>query len=114
MIGANDTVNSGAQEDPNSAIAGMPVIEVWKAKQSVVLKRTMGVGYAGADLRGKQRTPSRRRRDILFPRRRGQPSLLQAEQRHVIRRRQGHLRRLAQQAGGVDLWASSGVSYTSY
>ena len=49
VIGANDTVNSGAQEDPNSAIAGMPVIEVWKAKQSVVLKRTMGVGYAGAD-----------------------------------------------------------------
>ena len=49
MIGANDTVNSGAQEDPNSAIAGMPVIEVWKARQSVVLKRTMGVGYAGAD-----------------------------------------------------------------
>merc|ERR1719271_1362182 len=39
VIGANDTVNSGAQEDPNSAIAGMPVIEVWKAKQSVVLKR---------------------------------------------------------------------------
>ena len=49
VIGASDTVNSGAQEDPNSAIAGMPVIEVWKAKQSVVLKRTMGVGYAGAD-----------------------------------------------------------------
>ena len=59
-------MNSGAQEDPNSAIAGMPVIEVWKAKQSVVLKRTMGVGYAGADLRGKQRTSSRRRRDIYF------------------------------------------------
>ena len=115
MIGANDTVNSGAQEDPNSAIAGMPVIEVWKAKQSVVLKRTMGVGYAGADLRGKQRTPSRRRRDILFPRRRGQPGLLQAEQRHAPGRRQGDLRRPAQQVGGVSkLWASSGVSYTSY
>jgi len=49
VIGANDTINSGAQDDPNSAIAGMPVIEVWKAKQSIVLKRTMGVGYAGAD-----------------------------------------------------------------
>ena len=66
VIGANDTVNSGAQEDPNSAIAGMPVIEVWKAKQSVVLKRTMGVGYAGADRRGKQQAKSRRRRDIHF------------------------------------------------
>jgi H+-translocating NAD(P) transhydrogenase len=36
-------------EDPNSVIAGMPVIEVWKAKQVIVLKRTMGTGYAGAD-----------------------------------------------------------------
>ena len=66
VIGANDTVNSGAQEDPNSAIAGMPVIEVWKAKQSVVLKRTMGVGYAGADRRGKQHAKSRRRRHIFI------------------------------------------------
>jgi NAD(P) transhydrogenase len=49
VIGANDTVNSAALEDPNSLIAGMPVIEVWKAKQSVVMKRSMGVGYAGAD-----------------------------------------------------------------
>ena len=102
VIGANDTVNSGAQEDPNSAIAGMPVIEVWKAKQSVVLKRTMGVGYAGADRRGKKQAKSRRRRrDISFPRRRGQPSLLQAEQRHAPGRRQGDVRRPAQQVGGV-------------
>jgi len=49
VIGANDTVNSGAVEDPNSVIAGMPVLEVWKAKQSIVLKRTMGTGYADVD-----------------------------------------------------------------
>eukprot|EP01156_Anaeramoeba_ignava_P002556 Anaeramoba_ignava/a218725_473.p1 GENE.a218725_473~~a218725_473.p1 ORF type:complete len:1063 (-),score=285.44 a218725_473:31-3219(-) len=48
VIGANDTVNPSAVEDPHSAIAGMPVIEVWKAKQVVVIKRTMGhKGYAG-------------------------------------------------------------------
>jgi len=49
VIGANDTVNSAAIEDPNSVIAGMPVIEVWKAKQSIVMKRSMGSGYAGVD-----------------------------------------------------------------
>lgn len=49
VIGANDTVNSSAVEDPNSVIAGMPVIEVWKAKQVVFMKRTMGTGYAGAE-----------------------------------------------------------------
>ena len=49
VCGANDTVNSSAIEDPNSAIAGMPVIEVWKAKQVVVMKRSMGSGYAGVD-----------------------------------------------------------------
>lgn len=48
-MGANDTVNSAALEDPNSVIAGMPVIEVWRAKQVVFCKRSMGVGYAGAD-----------------------------------------------------------------
>lgn len=47
--GANDTVNSAAIEDPNSVIAGMPVLEVWKAKQVIIVKRTMGSGYAGAD-----------------------------------------------------------------
>jgi NAD(P) transhydrogenase len=46
VIGANDTVNSGALEDPNSPIAGMPVLHVWKAKQCVVMKRSMGTGYA--------------------------------------------------------------------
>ena len=49
VIGANDTVNSAAVEDPASVIAGMPVIEVWKAKQVIFMKRTMGAGYAGAD-----------------------------------------------------------------
>jgi len=49
VIGANDTVNSAAQEDPNSIIAGMPVLEVWKSKQVIVMKRTMGVGYAAVD-----------------------------------------------------------------
>ena len=46
VIGANDTVNSAALEDPNSAIAGMPVLHVWKAKQCVVMKRSMATGYA--------------------------------------------------------------------
>lgn len=49
VIGANDTVNSAALDDPNSPIAGMPVLTVWDAKQVVVMKRTMGVGYADVD-----------------------------------------------------------------
>ncbi|PRW58793.1 NAD(P) mitochondrial isoform A [Chlorella sorokiniana] len=49
VIGANDTVNSAAVEDPNSVIAGMPVIEVWRSKQVIIMKRTMAAGYAGAD-----------------------------------------------------------------
>ncbi len=47
VIGANDTVNPAAQDDPSSPIAGMPVIEVWKAGEVVVFKRSMNTGYAG-------------------------------------------------------------------
>jgi len=46
VIGANDTVNSAALEDPNSIIAGMPVLHVWNARQVVVMKRSMASGYA--------------------------------------------------------------------
>ncbi|WP_085442040.1 Re/Si-specific NAD(P)(+) transhydrogenase subunit beta [Magnetofaba australis] len=49
VIGANDIVNPASQEDPGSPIWGMPVLEVWKAKTTVVLKRSMGSGYSGID-----------------------------------------------------------------
>ncbi|GEM76397.1 Re/Si-specific NAD(P)(+) transhydrogenase subunit beta [Vibrio sagamiensis] len=47
VIGANDTVNPAALEDPNSPIAGMPVLEVWNAQNVIVFKRSMNTGYAG-------------------------------------------------------------------
>lgn len=49
VIGANDTVNPSAAEDPGSPIAGMPVIEVWKATTVVVFKRSMATGYSGVE-----------------------------------------------------------------
>ena len=49
VIGANDTVNPSAMEDPTSPIAGMPVLEVWKAANVVVMKRSLASGYAGVD-----------------------------------------------------------------
>ncbi len=49
VIGANDIVNPSAQEVPDSPIAGMPVLEVWKGKATIVLKRSMATGYAGVD-----------------------------------------------------------------
>ena len=49
VIGANDIVNPSAQEDPDGPIAGMPVLEVWKAATTIVLKRSMATGYAGGD-----------------------------------------------------------------
>ncbi|MBV1857202.1 MAG: NAD(P)(+) transhydrogenase (Re/Si-specific) subunit beta [Nannocystaceae bacterium] len=47
VIGANDIVNPSALDDPNSPIAGMPVLECWKSEKTVVMKRSMGTGYAG-------------------------------------------------------------------
>ena len=49
VIGANDIVNPSALEDPNSPIAGMPVIECWRGAYTVVMKRGMSTGYAGVE-----------------------------------------------------------------
>lgn len=49
VVGANDTVNNAAEDDPNSIIAGMPVLRVWNAEQVIVMKRSLAAGYAGVD-----------------------------------------------------------------
>ena len=49
VVGSNDIVNPSAQDDPNSPIAGMPVLEVWKAKHVFVSKRGSGTGYSGVE-----------------------------------------------------------------
>ncbi|XNM90298.1 NAD(P)(+) transhydrogenase (Re/Si-specific) subunit beta [Escherichia coli] len=60
VIGANDTVNPAAQDDPpKSPIAGMPVLEVWKAQNVIVFKRSMNTGYAGVKTRcSSRKTPT--------------------------------------------------------
>ena len=67
VVGSNDIVNPGAQDDPNSPIAGMPVLEVWKAKQVFVSKRGAGTGYSGVE----------------------NPPILQRKHPHVLWRREG-------------------------
>ena len=49
ILGGNDIVNPDAEDDPDSPIAGMPVLQVWKAKQTIVMKRSLNVGYAGVE-----------------------------------------------------------------
>ena len=49
VIGANDIVNPAAEDDPDSPIAGMPVLQVWNAQNVIILKRSMATGYAGVD-----------------------------------------------------------------
>ena len=49
VIGANDTVNSATEDDPNSEIVGMPVLRVWRVKQVIVMKHSLTAGYAGVE-----------------------------------------------------------------
>ncbi len=75
VIGSNDIVNPAAQDDPNSPIAGMPVLECWKAKQVFVSKRGQGTGYSGHR----------------------EPAVLQGEHADVLRRCQEVAGRIAAQ-----------------
>ena len=74
VIGANDTVNPAAAEDPTSPIAGMPVLRVWEAANVIVFKRSMAAGYAGVAepaVLPRQRADALRRREAA---RRGHPA----------------------------------------
>ena len=71
IIGANDIVNPSAEDEPNSPIAGMPVLQVWKGKTTIVLKRSMATGYAGVE----------------------NPAVLQGQHAHALRRREEEPRR---------------------
>ena len=87
VIGANDTVNPAAEEDPTSPIAGMPVLEVWKAKEVIVFKRSMAAGLCGG----------------------AEPALLPRQQRHALRRRQGAGRGHHQGPLILRRWVEQGV-----
>jgi len=89
VVGANDTVNSAAETDPNCDIAGMPVIQVWKSGQVVFFKRSMGAVRAPAPKYTVPLRPLHKRVTGLFSglRWRRQPGLLQREHRHVPRQR---------------------------
>ena len=113
-------VNSTAIEDPNSIIAGMPVIEVWKAKQVIVVKRSMGSGYAGTPfINNTSNAPHVSARGPSMELctsccRGGQPSVLQTVDVHAARRRSEDLRE-SQAASGwlvtpADDYGSDGES----
>ena len=76
VIGANDIVNPGALDDPESPIAGMPVLECWKSGGTIVMKRSMATGYAGVQ----------------------NPLFFKGQHEHAVRRRQEERGRHAQRA----------------
>ena len=88
VVGANDTVNSAAETDPNCDIAGMPVIQVWKSGHVVFFKRSMGAVGAPAPAYGPVHCKRVTGADAFSGlRRRRQPGLLQREHGHVPRQR---------------------------